>query len=564
MPDSQTRPDNHHFTAVVDWCRRHPYGFLALLTALALLPFLTKPFNLDDPCYVWAAQNILSHPADPYGFNVNWSGFTQPMWAVTQNPPVMSYYLAMASGIFGWSEMGMHLACLLPTVLVILGTYRLAKSFCRRPQLAAVAVLFAPGFLVAATTVMCDVAMLAFWIWAVVFWTEGVRENNFKKMTIAGALAALALLTKYNGISLIPLLAAYGWFEKRALGRWIFFLLIPLATFFAYEWLTCQLYGQGLFSAAMHYAKSVQGSYAISKMTACLNALTFTGGGFAAALFCAPFLWRKQTLILLAAGAGFLVALIFAGGMMAKNYAWLTGDVRFGIEAQIFFWSFGGVSVLALAVANVWSKRAAEAWLLVLWVLGIFTFAAFFNWTVNFRSLLPMAPAVAILIIRRLEQNQLKLSVGIKLSLLATAALSLLAAQADFQLATVARKDAAQVCAKYVAASRKVWFEGHWGFQYYMQAFGARPLDVNRSEIAVGDILVRPSQNSNVPAPDPKIASLLEFFSMPSFPGFATMNLDCGAGFYSQLWGPLPFVFGRIPPEKIYVYAIKMPPDNPR
>ena len=97
-----------------------------------------------------------------------------------------------------------------------------------------------------------------------------------------------------------------------------------------------------------------------------------------------------------------------------------------------------------------------------------------------------------------------------------------------------------------------------------MQAFGARPLDVNRSEIAVVDILVRPSQNSNVPAPDPKIASLLEIFSMPSFPGFATMNLDCGAGFYSQLWGPLPFVFGRIPPEKIYVYAIKMPLDNPR
>jgi len=163
------------------WGLRHPYALLALLTVLALTPFLAKPFNMDDPCYVWAAQHIQLHPADPYGFNVNWCGFAQPMWVVTQNPPVMSYYLAAAALIFGWSEIGMHLACLLLAVAVILGTYRLAKSFCRQPQLAAVIVLFAPGFLVAATTVMCDVAVLAFWIWAVVFWTEGVRAASWRR-----------------------------------------------------------------------------------------------------------------------------------------------------------------------------------------------------------------------------------------------------------------------------------------------------------------------------------------------------------------------------------------------
>lgn len=539
------------------WGLRHPYALLALLTVLALTPFLAKPFNMDDPCYVWAAQHIQLHPADPYGFNVNWCGFAQPMWVVTQNPPVMSYYLAAAALIFGWSEIGMHLACLLLAVAVILGTYRLAKSFCRQPQLAAVIVLFAPGFLVAATTVMCDVAVLAFWIWAVVFWTEGVRENSVNKLTAAGLLAALALLTKYNGISLIPLLAAYGWLKQRSPGRWIFFLLIPVAAFCAYEWLTSELYGRGLFSAAVLYAKSAQGYLGVSKMTASLNALTFIGGGFAAALFCAPFLWRKQILILLAASAGFFVALTFAGGMFEKNYDWLTGSVRVSVAAQIFFWSLGGVIVLALAVMNAWPKRDAEAWLLALWVLGTFAFAAFFNWTVNLRSLLPMAPAVAVLIVRRLEHAPPAWPRGIKFSIAATAVLSLLVAQADFQLAGVVRKGAEQVCAKYAARQGRLWFQGHWGFQFYMQSLGARPMDFKNPELQPGDILVLPNQNSNVIVPDPQNAAQMEVFALPVFPGLADWSPRAGASFYSTGGGPLPFVFGRIPPDKLFVYAVK-------
>jgi hypothetical protein len=96
-----------------------------------------------------------------------------------------------------------------------------------------------------------------------------------------------------------------------------------------------------------------------------------------------------------------------------------------------------------------------------------------------------------------------------------------------------------------------------------MQSFGARPLDVNHAEIQAGDLLVQPGQNSNALPPDPKIATLLENFSRPEFAGFATMSLEGGAGFYSQLWGPLPFAFGCIPPEKVSIYVLKLPSKNP-
>ena len=71
----------------------------------------------------------------------------------------------------------------------------------------------------------------------------------------------------------------------------------------------------------------------------------------------------------------------------------------------MIFWSLGGGCVLALAVAEVWRRREAAGWLLALWVLGTFVFTALLNWTINGRSILPMAPAVGILLARRLSSE---------------------------------------------------------------------------------------------------------------------------------------------------------------
>ena len=551
------RPNKNLLEKIGDWCARHPCWALTILTGAMLAPFLAKPFNIDDPLFLWAAQQIQSHPGNPYGFNVNWYGVIQPMWVVTQNPPLFCYYLAVAAGIFGWSEIGLHFACLLPVVAVVLGTYRLAKNFCRWPQFAALATLFAPGFFVSSTTVMPDVPMLAFWVWAVVFWTEGVRQNNFLKLSVAGTLIALAMLTKYNGICLIPLLAAYGWIEKRAVGRWTAFLSIPVVILCAHELLTLRLYGHPHFLVSNQYAKAAQIAYGFSKLFKALNTLTFTGGCFAVALFCSPFLWRKCVLSLFATSAALFLALALAEGMMAKNYSWLVGSICVCAETQIFFWCVGGVCMLALALADVWQKRNSGSWLLALWVLGTFIFGAFVYWTVNGRAILPLAPAVAILIARRLEQTGLALPAGIKFSLMASAALSMLAAQADFQLASTARKSAEQVCAKYAARHGRLWFEGHWGFQYYMQLFGAWPLDFNHPELESGDVLIIPARNSNGPPHDLQKAALLDVFTIPVYPWFATMSPDVGAGFYSFVWGPLPFAFGCVPPEKLSAYVLK-------
>jgi len=80
------------------------HALLALITATTLAPFVNKAFYVDDPLFIWMAQQIARHPLDPYGFHLNWSSFTQPMSAIMQNPPLCSYYIAAIGSIFGWSE----------------------------------------------------------------------------------------------------------------------------------------------------------------------------------------------------------------------------------------------------------------------------------------------------------------------------------------------------------------------------------------------------------------------------------------------------------------------------
>jgi 4-amino-4-deoxy-L-arabinose transferase-like glycosyltransferase len=542
----------NRFEKIRDLWIGHPYWALALLTIAALAPFLGKPFNLDDPLFVWAAQHIQSHPANPYGFRVNWFGTTQPMWAAMLNPPLMSYYLAGAAIIFGWSELGLHSACVLLAVSVVLGTYRLAKNFCRRPWLAALAALFSPGFLVSSSTVMSDVGMLACWIWAVVFWTEGTKQQSLLKLAVSGVLVAMAILTKFNGICLIPLLAAFSAIENRTIGDWVVFLLIPLGILGAYEWLTFELYGYPHFSFANDFAQAHH-----TNLMKAFTTLTFVGGCFATVLFCLPYLWDRRFWVLIGCGGVSLFGLAIGAGLMARDYDWIVGSTRLGVEIQILLWSTAGLSVLALAFFEAWHKRDANSWLLALWVVGCFVYAAFFYFMVNVRAILPMMPAVAILIARRFEQNGARWPLGLQVCFVASAVLSLLATRADFQEATSARKTVELVCATYSPASGRLWFQGHWGFQYYMQAKGARPVDFEHPEVAAGDFLAMPELNSNEVPMDPQKATLDRVISVRDYSWFATHNEKIGAGFYSSHWGPLPFAIGRVPPQQVSVYALK-------
>ena len=168
-----------------------PRLLLCAATVLALAPFATKAFCMDDPLFLWAARQIVAHPLNFYGFDVNWYGHQRPMSAVTENPPLASYYIALAASLFGWQELPLHLAFLAPAIAAVLGTYELAGRFCTRPVTAALCALTTPVFLVSSTNLMCDTMTLAWWVWTLVVWRRALDENRLRPFLIAGILAAL-------------------------------------------------------------------------------------------------------------------------------------------------------------------------------------------------------------------------------------------------------------------------------------------------------------------------------------------------------------------------------------
>jgi hypothetical protein len=174
-----------------------------------------------------------------------------------------------------------------------------------------------------------------------------------------------------------------------------------------------------------------------------------------------------------------------------------------------------------------------------------------------------MAPAVGILLARRLEQRVLT---GRKtclrsavICLAAGAALALLVTRADFCLALAVRQSAQQACVKHGREPGTLWYQGHWGFQFYMDAMGAIPLDIKHSALKPGDTLVVPENNTSLFPVNSETATLRETIAVSGPRRLTTWSTPAGAGFFAAAEGPLPFAFGHVPPENVFVYVLKSP-----
>jgi hypothetical protein len=194
------------------------------------------------------------------------------------------------------------------------------------------------------------------------------------------------------------------------------------------------------------------------------------------------------------------------------------------------------------------------------------------NWSTNGRSILPMVVPVGILIARRMEERatsprgQPWRSFVAPLSM--AAALSVAVAWADTAFANTARSGAASIHARLSDPARTIWFQGHWGFQYYMEKLGAKPLDQKNGSLAMdatrtpwslvpGDVVVIPVTNTNFFSIPKEWVTMREVIDLPSSGWLSTMHSQVGASFYSDVKGPLPFAFGAVSPEQFLILDVR-------
>ena len=88
---------------------------------------------------------------------------------------------------------------------------------------------------------------------------------------MASVLVAVSALTKYFGMSLLPLLLVYGLLRERRLGTWALWLGVPVVALGGYQWLTHAMYGRGLLLDAAAYATRVGGAAPTSTLERALD-----------------------------------------------------------------------------------------------------------------------------------------------------------------------------------------------------------------------------------------------------------------------------------------------------
>ncbi len=525
--------------------------FAVLVTVACLLPFIGKAFHIDDPMFLWAAEQIQRDPLDFYGFDVNWEGLTRPMAEANKNPPLVSFYLAATTALLGWSEVGVHLAMLLPAVLLVLGSYRLAALLCERPLEAALLGMLSPLILISSTTVMSDVLMLAIWCWGLGLWIEALDRSSLRRLLAAALLLGLCPLAKYFGFAALPLAVLYALLTRRV-GAWLWVLSIPLLMLGAYHLLTYQAYGLLPLAEAAEYASRFRSLSGVRLPETGLVALLFLGGGLIGTAFYIPSLYSPRV-IALEAGAALLavsaLVLLEPTGLLAAR-----GDqgLRWGFLLHVGLFGFLGLNVLVLAAAVLREWRDPATVLLCCWLLGVFVFAAFLNWTPNGRALLPAAVPASILIMRRLGHPS-----GVRapaLRLLAASVLAFWVTVADHALAGAQRDAVDEIALQFGDREERVWFQGSWGFQWYMEHAGFTKIDHAATTLSAGDLVVIPYNNPRWMNFPPELAEKLTVLRAPVAAWASTKSAPLGAGFYAR--GPLPFVFGPSDPEWYFVYRV--------
>ena len=544
--------------------RRLHHLLLTVAVLACLLPFIGSAFKVDDTLFLYVARQITQHALDPFGFKVNWYRDAVPMAIETKNPPLASYCLAAAASIVGWSERALHLAFLLPALAVVLGTYRLALHFTDSPLLAAAATLLAPGFLISANSVMCDVLMLALWIWAIVFWIEGFEPRKSSYLLISAVLIALSSLAKFYGAALLPLLAAYSLARQRRIGAWAWYLLLPILVLTGFQHWTKAVYGIRMISSAAHVSTGIRQNRHAPALAKLFVDLSFFGGCMFPAVTLAPLLWPRRRIVAVVALSAVASFLLSTGRIPLSG---ILGPAQYYqhwvlVGTQLTLFIAAGFSILVLAAADAWKHRDDNSLLLLLWVLGTFIFAGFLNWTINARSVLPLIPAASILLARRVDELRTYSirwrTAMVAIALAASGAVSLWVTWADAELANSARAAAGIIEQETQNQPGTVWFTGHWGFQYYMESFGARPVVLDEPPHLAGDFLAL-GEHTALFEIRPSFIASQETIQIPMRLGISTTQSNLGAGFYSFDSGPLPFAIGPVAPEHYELIRLGMP-----
>jgi 4-amino-4-deoxy-L-arabinose transferase-like glycosyltransferase len=506
-----------------------------VLACAVLVPYLAKAFTVDDTLFLRQAQHALSDPLHPAAFDIVWFESHERLSRIMPSGPVVPWLL-VPTVVLGGSEIVGHLTTLLLYALGIAATVSLALRLGgddEQARLAGLYMVTMPATIGMAATVMPDVAAMTLGVVGLerlVLWSCSRRWSQGVAAALALALASLArthllLLLGVGALLLVegsPLTArswSGGWRT-----RWLPLVGAPLLVGIFF-WLGREPDGAGM-------AQSIR-SFAFAGRVD-RNVLAFFSHwawSMSFALGWCLLRWRR-----------------ILGGrivwMAVPTTLWLLVNAGRGVEVALGLAVAVGILAICDAVAEGWQAHDARRLALSCWLLIALPLLFYIHLPPKY--LVASAPAGALLLARAtLQSTQPRARmIGAFVGAMGLV-LGILIVRADVNLARVERRAARTEIVPRVAAGQHVWFSGHWGFQWYAEQAGARPLVRNPRSASAGDIVLVDEQAFNQGLiNDYPHRRLLSVVADPS-PGGRIMNREVNAGFYSNDWGDLPWTWSR-------------------
>jgi hypothetical protein len=521
-----------------------------LIALILQAPFLDKAFHIDDTVVLEVSKRILEDPLDPLAGTFDWNGSIRPLWKVTTNPPLLSYYLAPVLFFCGFSEVAMHLAMVPFLFLLLVSCLVLAKRFDADPWLTMLIVGGSSAVLVS-MNIMRDVPALAIANGGFALAIIGADSRPCRRgcLAVGVILIGLGVTTKYSAVVYLIVLIIYLlWSGRREFVKWVVLGCSPLAIWCLLTWLQ---YGEAhpIFLLTREFTKT-SGPGVLSKYFSMLVALS-------SVCLVLPFLlartWHHPRKWQIANG-------VFGLAMLALAYY----DQEH-LALQFYFWLVVGSLSLGALMLGALLPEGKFGWdpvdiFLFLWAGGFLCFSLFVVPFQAVRHILPALVPIAILCFRKARTQPGHRGpfrwpwVVVIVQLL----LTMLVGWADLQYANVYRDFTTYVKERY--DGEEIWYVGHWGWKAYADFSGFHQLHREGDDPPPGSILIWP-RRVHIGSPfqeRPHFKDSLELIEnreVGSWLPIRTMSTP-DAFFYALIDQNIPFAFSKSTLETFEVYRV--------
>lgn len=550
-----------------------PYAVVVLIALAATIPFLNKAYHIDDVLYFSVAQQIIQTPLSPYGDReksmVMWDaedGRPASLFDTDYNPPLWKYVLAATIKWWGQEEWKTHLVVSIVVVVAAIGLYLVSRLITGWPLWCVAMIVLAPYYM-PGQNCMLEPLVLCLTAWATYFQFRSWETGRIVPALFAGTFVGLAVLTKYSTGVLLPLFFI-GCFlfqgpereNKQGLlfarlgdlPRSLVFLLPAVLLIGLWSVHNVIYYGQPHITSHGVTFKVEEWSYKTLTVLRTIGAVSILGPVWWVQL------WRRGRI-----GRQMLIGIFIVSAMIGwidvtQIGAYYGNGLLSILRAQILLFTALGtattLSIFAISIidyrldSRIWWSASTDRFLEV-WIVAFLVFNVTCTPFNAVRHMLLCFVAMTWLTARRMPLSWSRLPVAI---LSGTVVLGYLLAAGDYELANTYRDVAQNYIRRDIAAGRKVWVTGNWGFLQYAMQEGAKPLFIGTEDFGWG----RPAPGDRIYHPyllnwrhvDTQGKEWVEHLQPQGICPFRM--IAPGAHYYGLLTYLLPWEFFLVPPNE--------------